>query len=60
MGDKVMLGVTYSTMLDASLDHITAMVKDRNDALDALNEFTRNHPEHDNDVTLTRARIALQ
>ena len=55
-----MLGVTYSTMLDASLDHITAMVKDRNDALDALNEFTRNHPEHNNDVTLTRARIALQ
>lgn len=55
-----MLGVTYSTMLDASLDHVTAMVNDRNDALDALNEFTRNHPEHDNDVTLTRARIALQ
>ena len=55
-----MLGVTYSTMLDASLDRISTLMKDRNDALDALNEFTRNHPEHDNDVTLTRARIALQ
>jgi hypothetical protein len=54
-----MLGMTWSATLDAHLDKISALQRDRNDALDAIGDFLRNHPEHDSDLCLTRARLAL-
>ena len=53
-------GYTYATTMDAALDRISAMSKDRNDALDMIAAFLRRHPQYDTDQHLTAARVALQ
>lgn len=50
---------TWACRLNGALDHISVLTKDRNDALDSISAFLRAHPEHDTDVHLTAARIAL-
>ena len=54
-----MLGMTWSATLDAHLDCISQLQHDRNDALDAISDFLRVHPEHEADLALSRARVAL-
>lgn len=50
---------TWACRLNGALDHISTLTKDRGDALDQISAFLRDHPEHDADVHLTAARIAL-
>lgn len=50
---------TWATRLNGALDRISTMTNDRNDALDAITAFLLDHPEHEDDLRLTRARLAL-
>lgn len=50
---------TWAERLNGALDQIIILTNDRNDALDAISDFLREHPEHDSDLDLARARIAL-
>jgi hypothetical protein len=50
---------TWANRLNGALDRISAMTNDRNDALDAITAFLRDHPEHEDDLRLTTARLAL-
>lgn len=52
-------GTTWHQKVDAFLDELNRRDRDRQDALDALTQFTKKHPELDDDTDLLKARIAL-
>jgi hypothetical protein len=54
-----MLGATWTRTLDGALDHISQLTTERDNALDEITTFLREHPEHEDDEHLTLARLAL-
>ena len=54
-----MLGMTWQATLDGALDHISQLKTERDNAMDELTAFIREHPEYDQDDHLTTARLAL-
>jgi len=54
-----MLGMTWSATLDAALDEISRLQRERDNALDQILEFMKTHPEFEGDVMLCEASLAL-
>lgn len=52
-------GFTAHETIDAFLDELNRLGRDRQHALDALHAFVRAHPEHEPDIDLNRAMLAL-
>lgn len=52
-------GFTAHETIDAFLDELNRLGRDRQHALDALHDFIRHHPDHEPDVDLNRAMLAL-
>lgn len=52
-------GPTWHRVVDGALDHIGKLQRERSNALDALAEFLREHPEFEDDDRLVEARLAL-
>lgn len=58
-GRALMLGMTWSATLDAALDEISRLQRERDNALDQILEFMKTHPEFEGDVMLCEASLAL-
>jgi hypothetical protein len=54
-----MLGMTWERTLNGALDEIGRLHTERDNALDALLELTKTHPELENDPNLMLACMAL-
>lgn len=54
-----MLGTTWARTLDGALDEISRLQTERDNALDALHDLIRTHPDLEWDEHITRARAAL-
>lgn len=52
-------GITWTTTVDAFLDERIRQDKERQNALDALTRLTLHHPELENDIDMSVARMAL-
>lgn len=50
---------TWSERLNSALDELSRLYKDRADALDAITELCREHPELDDNEHVLTARLAL-
>jgi hypothetical protein len=50
---------TWACRLNGALDHIALMKTERDNAMEELMAFVREHPEFDQDDHLTTARLAL-
>lgn len=54
-----MLGVTWERTLNGALDEISRLQAERDNAMDALTELLKQHPELEGNEHLTLARLAL-
>lgn len=54
-----MLGITWSRTLDGALDEISRLHTERDNALDALVQLLKQHPELEGDEHFTLACLAL-
>ena len=54
-----MLGNTWTATLDAALDEIARLTRDRNDALDLITRACRETPALDDNPLILEARLVL-
>ncbi|WP_193596091.1 hypothetical protein [Microbacterium sp. YJN-G] len=54
-----MLGTTWAATLDAALDEISRLQTERDNALDALLELSKQHPELEGNEHFNLACLAL-
>ena len=54
-----MLGMTWERTLNGALDEISRLQAERDNAMDALTELVKQHPDLDHNEHVTTARLAL-